>query len=186
MMKPTSRIVAYGIVVLAGGLGGASLLLFGAFLVGGPLALVDAGYKMPKALLVDGLLCLAFFLQHSLMARMTFQQHIQSMAPVQYGGAIHTIISALVLLMLMIFWQRTSPALVTLAGLSRWLPYGLRLTALAGFVWGARSLSSFDALGIRPIIAHIRGAPSPNPVVIIKGPYRWVRHPLYLCSFLLI
>jgi methanethiol S-methyltransferase len=185
-MNQISKIAAYATAVLAGGLGGAALLLFGAFLVRGPFSIVDLGYTTSRALLFDGVLCLAFFLQHSLMVRRSFHRQVRSLLSAQYGGALYTIASALVLLVLVILWQRTSPALGTIEGLSRWLLHGLCLAGLAGFVWGARSLTSFDALGVRPIIAHISGAPSPNPVLTVKGPYRWVRHPLYLGSLFLI
>ena len=46
-------------------------------------------------------------------------------------------------------------------------------------------LKPFDPLGIGPIRAHLREAIYKQGPFIIRGPYRWVRHPLYACVLLM-
>jgi protein-S-isoprenylcysteine O-methyltransferase Ste14 len=60
------------------------------------------------------------------------------------------------------------------------------LFGMAGFVWGVRSLRSFDAFGAGTIRAHLKGKPPRPTRFVVRGPYRWVRHPLYLFSLMLI
>ena len=49
-----------------------------------------------------------------------------------------------------------------------------------------RSLGEFDALGVQPLLARI-GSKPPQPMPLaVRGAYRWVRHPLYTSSLLLI
>jgi protein-S-isoprenylcysteine O-methyltransferase Ste14 len=57
---------------------------------------------------------------------------------------------------------------------------------MAGMAWGARALQSFDPMGLSAFRAHVRGKQSPPQHLVIRGPYLWVRHPLYLFSILLI
>ena len=44
----------------------------------------------------------------------------------------------------------------------------------------------FDGLGLRAIRRHLRGEESREPCFVVRGPYRWVRHPLYTCALVLI
>ena len=61
----------------------------------------------------------------------------------------------------------------------------LFLLAIAGFVWGVRTLGSFDSFGIGPVIALLRGIQARQLPFVVKGPYRWVRHPLYFFALVL-
>jgi protein-S-isoprenylcysteine O-methyltransferase Ste14 len=47
-------------------------------------------------------------------------------------------------------------------------------------------LRPFDPLGLGPLLAHIRNRPDRTPAFVARGPYRLVRHPLYLAVLVLI
>jgi protein-S-isoprenylcysteine O-methyltransferase Ste14 len=59
------------------------------------------------------------------------------------------------------------------------------LLAIAGFGWGVRALGSFDTFGVRPVVALLKGIEPRLHPFVIKGPYRWARHPLYFFAILL-
>ena len=61
----------------------------------------------------------------------------------------------------------------------------LFLLAVAGITWGVRALGSFDAFGIGPVLALLRGTRTRQFPFVVKGPYRWVRHPLYFFALVL-
>jgi protein-S-isoprenylcysteine O-methyltransferase Ste14 len=42
------------------------------------------------------------------------------------------------------------------------------------------SLTSFDPLGVAGLAGHVRSRPAPPCGFAVRGPYRFVRHPLYL------
>jgi protein-S-isoprenylcysteine O-methyltransferase Ste14 len=60
------------------------------------------------------------------------------------------------------------------------------IAALIGFWWGIRSLPSFDALGLKPIQARISGKPLTTGPLMMRGAYRWIRHPLYFFALVMI
>lgn len=185
-MNGTSKTVAYLAVAAAQVLGAASLLLLGVFLVRGPFELVDLGLSTPASLFVDAFLCLAFSAQHSGMVRQRFRRRLEAAVPVHYHGAIYAIASGSVLLAMLILWQGAIPDLLRLDGAGRWLLRGLAFAAILGMAWGVRALGSFDAFGVRPVMAKLRGKEPRDLGFTIRGPYRWVRHPLYTCVLLLL
>jgi len=180
------KITAFSILGLAGLLGLGSQLLLLVFLYTGSLDLLGPRLEGAGALAWDALLCLAFFLQHSGMTRRTFRRRLARVAPPHYHGVVYTIASGIVLLALLLLWQRAPREVLTLHGPLRWLARAAFFACIAGIVWSSRSLGSFDTFGFRPVLYRLRGKALPAPRLIVRGPYRWVRHPIYLFSILMI
>jgi methanethiol S-methyltransferase len=174
------------ILVLANLIGGASLFLCGAFLVIGPLHLVALGWSEPTALAWDAALSLAFFVPHSVMLRSGFRALLARITPPHTHGALYAMVSGIVLTAVVVLWQGTSTLIYGLQGPLRWLLRGLVPLSMAGFAWAAHALGSFDPLGLAAIRAHARGNQLPPPELTVRGPYLWVRHPLYSLSIVLI
>lgn len=186
MPTRATKFVAYSALVLAGLIGAASMLAFMIFLYAGPLGIVDLELSTALLLAWDALFCIAFFLQHSGMIRRSFRRGLARTIPPHYQGAFYTVASGTVLLALVLFWQESADTLVNLQGPLRWVVRAVFFLAAAGVVWGVRALGSFDAFGLDPILADLRGThPSTLPFTV-RGPYLWVRHPLYSVMILLI
>jgi methanethiol S-methyltransferase len=174
------------ILVLASLSGAASLLLCGVFLLVGPLHLVAMGWSEPTALAWDAALSLAFFVQHSVMLRSSFRARLGRIIAPHTHGALYAMVSGIVLTALVVWWQESSTLIYGLQGPLRWLLRGLVPLSMAGFAWAAQALRSFDPLGLTAVRAHGRGKKLPPPELTVRGPYRWVRHPLYFLSIALI
>ncbi|MBI4289993.1 MAG: isoprenylcysteine carboxylmethyltransferase family protein [Betaproteobacteria bacterium] len=185
-MTRVSRIATLATLTVAQALGGASLLLFGVFLVIGPFELVYLGLSAPAALFFDGFLCLAFCVQHSVMVRQSFRRRLEALVPDHVHGAVYALASGGVLMALMILWQSVMPPLAALEGTARWVLRAPALAAILGIIWGVRALRSFDPFGVRPVIARIRHRELKELPLAVRGPYRWIRHPLYTCILLLL
>jgi methanethiol S-methyltransferase len=161
-------------------LGAISLVLWARFLSRGALGLVDLGLGWVGAVLFDLLLSLIFFVQHSIMVRASFKGWMARWVGRDYYGAIYAMASGVALLVLTIFWQGPVHTYLVFGGLSRLLLGLVSTLSLVGFIWGVRSLDTFDMLGSGPILRSLRRqAPSEPMPLTIRGPYRWVRHPLY-------
>jgi protein-S-isoprenylcysteine O-methyltransferase Ste14 len=160
--------------------------MFLLFLFMGSFTIIDLGLGVRDALLINVFLSVMFFLQHSIMVRRGFKQWLGKYMPNVYHNAFYGITSAIALLLVLVFWQKT-PALATRAdGIIFWLLRALFFLCLAGFFWGVKSLGSFDALGVQPLMRYISNRPNKSQQIVAKGPYRWARHPLYFFMIILI
>jgi methanethiol S-methyltransferase len=181
MPKPTGLIMA-----LAALAGGGSLLLFSVFLFFGPPDLVKMGWSESVARTWDAALSFMFFGQHSGMLRKGFRARLGGLVPPHYHGALYAIVSGVALTIVVGLWQESSIWVHRFEGFPRLLMRGLFLLAMGGFAWGISTLRSFDPLGLASIGAHLHGKAPGQHEFVVRGPYRWVRHPLYCFSIVLI
>jgi protein-S-isoprenylcysteine O-methyltransferase Ste14 len=182
----TSRFASYVMLILTYLVGAVSLLVWMVFLFHGSLNLANLGLGEIAGLGLDASLSLAFFIQHSVMVRRSFRRWLAKFIREEYHGALFTIASGVVLLILVAFWQKSSYVLAAPQGFIRWLMHAVFILAILGFYWGFRALGSFDGFGLSPILNNLRGKDPPSMPFIVRGPYRWVRHPLYFFCLLLI
>lgn len=168
-------------------LGGGGMLAWLAFLLWGPLIALGLDLGIFGRLLVDASLCLLFFAQHSLMVRRRFRVWLTRFVRADFHGALYAAVSGAGLLLLTGLWQPVGADLWKPQGWLRWALLTLFFSAGVGAWWGSRSLGAFDALGVRPALrAAGDSKPMGSPPFTVRGPYRWVRHPLYLFSLIII
>lgn len=179
----TKTIMLIWLLYILGPLSGLMLLVF---LFNGSYTIIYLGLGALSALLLNAFLSLIFFLQHSIMVRRGFKQWLGKFIPEIYHNAFYGITSAVALLLVLIFWQKSSIVTARADGIIFWLLHALFFLCLVGFFWGAKALGSFDALGVKPLMLHISNRPDNPQQIIAKGPYRWSRHPLYLFIIILI
>lgn len=182
MNRVTSYTLIYATLIL--GLG--SLLMFTFFLFIGSFTLFDLGLDTGQALLFDACLSLFFFCQHSIMIRRPFREKLAGIIADDYYPAFYALFSGIALLMVMIFWQKVPFLVYTADGTGYWTLRIMFFLCMAGFHWGVTSLGSFDALGIKKIQRRLRNKEARDMPLTAKGAYRWVRHPLYFFSLLMI
>jgi len=186
MTKPKNTPVARGVAYTALLLGTGALTGFMIFLYTGTFSVLDLGFGPAEILFLDAGLSLLFFLQHSIMLRKGFRARALKYIPSPYFAPLFAISSSLALFSLMIAWQESSYILFSAEGMVRLLFRLLFLASVVGFAWSARALNSLDAFGTKTLLRHIKNrGPEPSPLTI-QGPYKFVRHPLYSFSLLMI
>ena len=138
-----------------------------------------------KALLINlGLLGL-FAVQHSVMARPAFKRWWTRIVPVPAERSTYTLLSSLALILLFwqwrpmgpVIWDVQQPAIryvVLTLGFGGWL-----LVLVSTFL-----INHFDLFGLRQVWLHFRGRPYTSLKFATPGPYRLVRHPLYVGWFI--
>jgi protein-S-isoprenylcysteine O-methyltransferase Ste14 len=184
-MPLANRFAAYLVVLVATLSGGGSLIVFGAFLITRPFTVIHFNLSEPLVLLWDGFLSAAFFLQHSGMIRSSFRSWLSSILPAYYYSATYAIASGTVLTAAVVLWQPSHTTLFEAQGLLR-IPFHIAfLLAIGGFAWGVWALGEFDPFGRISVLSHRNGKPQASRLVV-RGPYLWVRHPLYLFMLVLI
>lgn len=134
---------------------------------------------------IQAILCLMFFFQHSVMVRNSFRQRLARFIPQEYDAAFFAIVAGLILFLLLFLWQGVAHTIIAPQGILRLLFRAVYFLSIAVFVWSLWSLGEFDPFGILPIINHLRGTKKAELPFIVKGPYRFIRHPLYTVMILL-
>ena len=180
-----SRFTAHALAALSIVIGVGSLIVFTIFLYTGPFHSKNLGLGIASALVLDTSLCLVFFFQHSGMIRKSTKHCMSRVISEQDYGAVFSIVSGITLLALVFFWQETALVLASADGFYRWSFRAVFFLAIAGQVWGIWSLKSADLFGTESLLRR-PGPTPPSAPMVVRGPYRWVRHPLYLTTLLMI
>lgn len=185
-MFPTiHKALAITIIVIAAVIGGSSFMAFLFYLYAGPLNWVHLGMNETERLVFNTIISLVFFLQHSGMIRRSFRRGLKNFIPSHYQGAMYTVASGFVLLAFVVFWQQSDIILFEVYGLSGVFIRSFYFLSIIGICWGMLALRSIDMFGLDPILKNLQAKPSPTTPFTIAGPYRWVRHPLYLFMIVL-
>ncbi len=185
MSSVSIRIRDISVLALAFVLGVGSLVLFVVYPLGS-LSLARLDWPKRWLLCWDAGLSLVFFLQHSGMNRRAFRGWLGGAIASAYHGAIYAIVSGLALVLVVGLWQPVGTSVVTLQGITRLLAHAISLVTIAVFVWSFVAILGHDPLGFRPIVAQLRGVDEPRTRFMVRGPYRWVRHPLYSSAIVLL
>jgi protein-S-isoprenylcysteine O-methyltransferase Ste14 len=133
------------------------------------------------ALAVNGMLLALFAIQHSLMARPFFKRWLTQYIPEPAERSTYVLASNAAMIMLFVFWQ---PLGLEIWSLDNPVVVGLAYTIFFtgwGIVFIATCLiNHFDLFGLRQVWLYFRGRPYVQLKFSMPGPYKLVRHPLYV------
>jgi methanethiol S-methyltransferase len=167
-------------------IGSLSFLLFFCFIFFGPLDLIDFKLGRWGIIIFDAFLSFLFFLQHSLVIRITIRNKIIKMIPEETFYAFYSILSGLNLILFVLFWQKSSYLVFAVSEPYLYLLRFLSIAAVLGLIWGVKSLSSFDPFGRRKILKHIGERKEVEGAFVSRGAYNVTRHPFYFFILLMI
>jgi methanethiol S-methyltransferase len=171
--------------VVAVTLGGGSLVLF-AVLPPGSWSVLRLRGPQSVGLSWDAGLSLVFFLQHSVMVRPQFESRLARLVPAPFHRAVYAAVSGLALTAVVILWQPSPVEIYRLRGTARLVALAGSVTAVMVFAWALHAMRAFDFFGLAPLRAAWRGRLVARRALVARGPYRWVRHPLYSAIILIV
>lgn len=133
------------------------------------------------AVVINLALIAVFGVQHSVMARPGFKRVWTKLVPWSIERSTYVLAATLVLMLLL--WQWRPIAGVVWHVETPMLAYAIWAVCFAG--WGLLLLSTFvidhfDLFGLRQVWLNFRGRAAEPIEFKTPGPYRMVRHPLYL------
>jgi methanethiol S-methyltransferase len=147
---------------------------------------IDAtpGYVTPplwERLLIDAGLLSVFALQHSIMARQFFKRAWTAIIPAAAERSTYVLFASLALLLLIRFWQ---PLLGPVWRVEN--PVGIMVLRVLFFIgWGIVLISTFlidhfELFGLKQVWCFFAGKEFKTLGFVTPGPYKFVRHPIYL------
>src|SRR4026208_604864 len=122
-----------------------------------------------------------FAVQHSVMARKWFKEWWTRIVPKPVERATYVLFSSLALILLFVFWQPLGGVVGSVED-----PIGrLVLRVLFAFGWAlllyaTTLINHFDLFGMRQVWLYLKGQTDHEMKFVTPGPYRLVRHPLYV------
>ncbi len=133
------------------------------------------------ALLVNVGLLMVFALQHSVMARPGFKRWWTRFVPRVAERATYTLFSSLALLLMFALWRPMGGMVWQIehpAG--RAVMYGVFAAGWLIVLCTTFLINHFDLFGLRQVWLYFRGREHTHLRFVTPGPYRYVRHPLYV------
>lgn len=144
---------------------------------------LDGKVLMPigQALLVDLVLLGGFAVQHSVMARPFFKSWLTRFLPESAERSTYVLFSSLALFGLFIFWQPLGGVVWdTETPMLRSAIYGAFALGWLLVLGSSFLINHFDLFGLRQVWRHLVQKPYTRLEFGTPGPYKLVRHPLYL------
>lgn len=141
----------------------------------------NAEASLAQALLIDTLLLGIFALQHSIMARPGFKRILTKVIPNAAERSTYVLFSCIALILLFWLWQ---PIGGTIWNVENQV-WRIVLYSLFAFGWVTVLVTTFlinhfDLFGLRQVWLYLRGETYTQLKFGTPGPYKYVRHPLYV------
>ena len=126
-------------------------------------------------------LFMVFALHHSAMARTGAKRWLSGHLPAGAERTTYVWIASLLWLAVCVFWQPLPGVVYTADGPLRWLLHGVQLAGVVLTWRGATVIDPLELAGIRQARGDRRTA-----TFAVVGPFRLVRHPIYLGWILVV
>ena len=144
---------------------------------------MDSGATGPlgTALLVGGVLLAGFAVQHSGMARPGFKQWLTRYIPEPAERPTYVLLSSLALILLFAAWQPLGGTIWHIeSSAGQAILYGLFALGFLIVLVTTFLINHFDLFGLRQVWLYLRGREYTPVRFVEPGPYKLVRHPLYV------
>lgn len=144
---------------------------------------IDSAPQSPigQALLVNIALLGLFALQHSVMARPAFKRWWTKIVPQPAERSTYVLFSSLALLFLFWQWQPMGGMIWDVQNQTgRAILYGMGAFGWMLVLVSTFLINHFDLFGLRQVYLYLRGREYTPLKFDTPGPYKYVRHPLYV------
>jgi len=132
------------------------------------------------SVVVDLFLVLLFSLQHSVMARPGFKRWWATVVPEAAERSTYLLASDLALILLFAYWRPLGGNIWSVQGAAASALYGVYAFGWILLVASTFFIDHFDLFGLRQIWRHLLDKDCQPVGFRLSGPYRLVRHPIYV------
>lgn len=137
--------------------------------------------SLAKGLLINTGLLGLFAVQHSVMARKWFKDAWTRIVPRPLERSTYVLFSSVALILLFALWQPLGGVIWSVEDpAGRLVLRGLFAFGFGLVLYSTFLINHFDLFGLRQVWKYLLGQPYNNLGFTTPGPYRMVRHPLYV------
>ncbi|MFN7955326.1 MAG: isoprenylcysteine carboxylmethyltransferase family protein [bacterium] len=137
--------------------------------------------SLGAALATDLILLGVFAVQHSVMARPGFKKAWTRIVPASIERSTYVLFSSIALIALFAWWRPLGGIVWELDGVvARTIAQALFATGFATVLVATFLINHFDLVGLRQVWTYLRGREYRPLRFATPGPYRHIRHPLYV------
>ena len=144
---------------------------------------IDSPAETPLAvaIIVNLALLAVFAVQHTGMARPGFKKIWTKIVPEPIERSTYVLLSSLALILLFAFWQPMGGVVWNVENpLAQGVLFGLFTGGFLLVLVTTFLINHFDLFGLRQVWLYFRGREYQALRFVTPGPYRFVRHPLYV------
>jgi len=144
---------------------------------------MDSGrdVSLARALFINSLLLGVFAIQHSVMARSWFKQWLTRAVPRAAERSTYVLFSSLALILLFWQWQPMGGTVWSIQNpAARDVLLALYAAGWVQVLVTTFLINHFDLFGIRQVYLHLRAKEETPLKFVTPGPYKVIRHPLYV------
>lgn len=139
------------------------------------------GRSLTASLLIDIALFSVFALHHSLLARTRAKLVVTALVPPRLERSLYVWVASTLAIVMCLLWQPLPGVIYSVDSGARWLLYALQGAGLLLTWRGAAVVDALDLAGIRQLDPVRR-----EDTFRVVGPFRFVRHPIYLGWMLMV
>lgn len=176
----------YGIISYAIGMGGLAMFMVFAGGWGFPQDInAAATVSWPLALTINILLVALFAVQHSVMARQSFKEHLTKLLPAGVERSTYVLMSGVVSVILCLLWQPMDGMIWNIdAPAVRMTLFALQIAGWVFAVSASFMINHFELFGLQQAHALATDREIKIPPFTTRLGYRLVRHPIQLGLFI--
>lgn len=144
---------------------------------------LDGAATKPLAIgiAIDAGLLMLFAVQHSVMARKWFKEWWTRIVPKPIERSTYVLFSSVALILMFTFWQPLGGTVWSVEdSAGRLVLRGLFAVGWGLILYSTFLINHFDLFGLRQVWRYLRGQSNTAMRFVTPGPYRLVRHPLYV------
>jgi protein-S-isoprenylcysteine O-methyltransferase Ste14 len=149
----------------------------------------------------DVALFTTFALHHSILARTGVKAWVARHLPAGLERSFYVWTASLLFFAVCLLWRPLPGTAWRVAGPLTWVLHGTQIAGVIVTVRSASRIDIWELAGVRQARAAVRArsagvsagqpakfaaSPSPHSALEIRGPYRWVRHPIYFGWVLMV
>jgi len=117
---------------------------------------------------------------HSILSRHVVKEFMKNLVGEDFVKPVSVIIMGISQCFMIYYWQPLNGIVWQTEGTTYWILTAIYLSGFGVVFLASLILNYMEVLGVARILRRIKGQPEKPSKLILKGPYKYCRHPVYI------